>query len=60
MGTGNVILDFAEEYGAKREKEEIARKMLQEGYDALDIVRLTGIDVDKLHVIRESLRNEAV
>jgi len=60
MGTGNVILDVAEEYGAKREKEEIAHKMLHEGYDALDIARLTGIDLNKLHDMRKSLNNEAV
>ena len=64
MGTGNVILDVAEEYGEKRgrtsEKEEIARKMLHEGYDALDIARLTGIDVNKLHDMRKLLSSEAV
>jgi len=64
MGTGNVILDVAEEYGEKRgierNKEEIARKMLHESYDILDVIRLTGIDADKLHAIRESLRSEAV
>ena len=64
MSTGNVILDVAEEYGEKRgierSKEEIARKMLHEDYDILDIIRLTGIDADRLHAMRESLRGEAV
>ena len=60
MGTGNVILDVAEEYGAKRNMEEVARKMLSDNLDILDIIKYTGIDADRLRDIRESLRSEAV
>ena len=60
MSTGNVILDVAEEYGARRNTEEIVRKMLSDNLDILDIIKYTGIDVDRLREIRESLRSEAV
>ena len=64
MGTGNVILDVAERHGeqrgTERTKEEIARKMLLDNLDVLDIIRYTGIDVDKLYELRESMRAEVI
>jgi len=60
MSTGNVILDVAEARGKKYLQEEIALKMLSDGFDGLDIIRYTGIDADRLHELRESVRSEAV
>ena len=60
MSTGNVILDVAEARGKKYLQEEIALKMLSDGFDGLDIVRCTGIDADRLLELRESVRSEAV
>ena len=60
MSTGNVILDVAEEYGAKREKEEIVRKMLLKGIDSLDILDITGLDIERLRELRDLVRSEVV
>jgi len=54
---GNAIFEALEEIGASRKQEEIAIKMLQEGYKLSDIIKLTGVDVDRLDELRESLRN---
>ena len=59
MSTGNVILDVAEERGAKHGAEEIARNMLLANHDVLDILRITGIDADKLHEMRKTMHSEA-
>ena len=60
MSTGNVILDYAENRGAEREKEETARRMLADRVDPLDIIKYTGISAERLSELRNSLRNEAV
>ena len=60
MGTGNVILDFAEEYGAKREKEETVKRMLLKGCKLSDIVDFTGIDIDRLVELKDAVQSEAV
>jgi len=60
VSTGNVILDVAEEYGAKREKEEIVRKMLLKGIDSLDILDITGLDIERLRELRDLVRSEVV
>ena len=60
MGTGNVILDVAEEYGAKREKEEIARKLLSMGMDAIDVVEATGLSNERIRELRDTIRSESV
>jgi len=57
---GNVVFEYLEERGEKRKQEEIAKKMLSDGFDVLDIIRYTGIDATRLNQLRESLRNEAV
>jgi len=63
MGTGNVILDYAEgrgeQRGIERNKEETARKMLSDNVDVLDIIRYTDIGVEKLYEIRKSMYDEA-
>ena len=60
MGTGNVILDVAEEYGAKREKEEIARKLLSMGMDAIDVVEVTGLSNERIRELRDTIRSESI
>ena len=55
MNTGNVILDYAENRGAEREREETARRMLDMGMDLLDIIKATNISADRLREIRENI-----
>jgi len=65
---GNVILEIAESMGekrgivigAERREEEIARNMLSKGFKLSDILETTGIDVDKLSEMRDSLRVKTV
>ncbi len=62
---GNQILEFAEEYGEKRglkigeerKGEEAAQKMVEKGYDILDILEVTGISPERL---RKIIQDEAV
>ena len=56
----NVIIEYFEELGAERREEEIARKMLAKGMDALDIIDITGLSTERIRRIRESIRDEAV
>jgi len=64
MGTGNVILDVAEEYGEKRgierNKEETARKMLSDNFDVLDIIKYTGIDAERLKELRDTINGDPI
>jgi len=68
MGTGNVILDTAEAYGEKRgirigevrQQEEMAKRMLAKGCKLSEIIEFTGIDIDRLGELQESIRSEAV
>ena len=60
MSTGNVILEVAERYGAERNKEETARKMLAKNMDILDIIEITGLSPERIREIRNTLRDEAV
>ena len=57
---GNVILEVAEEFGAKRQQEETVKKMLLKDCKLSDIIEFTGIDVDRLSEIREDLRAKAI
>ena len=61
---GNVIFKVLEEIGEERgrlsEKEDIAKRMIHEGYKTSDILKVTGIDVDRLDELRNGLRAEAV
>ena len=61
---GNVIIKVAEEIGeergAERRQEEIVKKMIHEGCKTSDIIKFTGIDVDRLDELRNDLRAEAV
>ena len=49
---GNAIFEameeIGEERGAERRQEEIAVGMLQEGYKLSEIIKLTGVDLDRL------------
>jgi len=68
MGTGNVILDFAEAYGEKRgiergiehNMESTARKMLSDNFDTLDIIKYTGIDAERLEELRDTMNGELI
>ena len=60
LNLGNIIIETAEKMGAKRQQEETVIKMLSEGMKLSDIIRFTGIDVDRLSEIRDTLRGEAV
>ena len=60
MYSENVILQVAEEYGAERKVEEIARKMLAKGVDTMDIMDFTGLTTEQIREIRESMSKEAV
>jgi len=57
---GNVIFEYLVESGEKRKEEEVAKKMLLDGLDVLEIIRYTGIDAARLSQLRESIRSEAV
>jgi len=61
---GNVIFKVLEEIGEERgrlsEKEDIAQKMLLEGYKSSIIIKITGIDIDRLDELRNALQVEAV
>ena len=52
-----VLEEIGEERGAERRQEEIAIKMLNEGVKLSDIIKFTGVDVDRLDELRESLRS---
>jgi hypothetical protein len=62
---GNVIIEYFEELGEKRgidigkeqKSEEAAQKMVDKGYDLLDIIEITGIGAERL---REIAKNKAV
>jgi ABC-type cobalt transport system substrate-binding protein len=58
---GNVIIEYFEELGVKRgreqQKEEAAQKMVAKGYDLLDVLEITGISVERL---REIAKQEAM
>ena len=61
---GNVIIKVAEEIGEERgrldEKETIAKKMLISGCRLSDIINFTGLDLDRLEDLRNSLHAEVV
>jgi len=57
---GNVIFEYLEERGEKRNQEETARRMLDMGLDPLDIIKATGIAPERLREIRESVRGGEV
>jgi hypothetical protein len=60
MYSDNVILRVAENYGAERKVEEIARKMLAKGMDTLDVMDFTGLTTEQIREMRESMSKEAV
>jgi len=61
---GNVIIEVFEKHGeergikigAEQREEEIARKMLHEGIKLSDVNKFTGIDVDRLSELRDTIR----
>ena len=55
---GNVIFEYLEERGEKRNQEATAHRMLDRGLDPLDIIKATGIDAERLREIRESVRGD--
>ena len=61
---GNVIFKVLEEIGekrgAERRQEEIAIKMLLKGSKLSDIIEFTGVDIDRLEELRNSLCAEAM
>ena len=61
---GNAFVEVLEEIGTERgrliEKEDIAQKMLLEGYKSSIIIKITGIDIDRLDELRNTLHVEAV
>ena len=61
---GNVIFkaleEIGEERGAERRQEEIAVKMLLKGSKLSDIIEFTGVDLDRLEELRNSLHEEVV
>ena len=56
---GNVFIEYFEERGVERNKEETARKMLAKCMDALDIIEVTGISAERLRELRESVHKES-
>ena len=61
---GNVIIEYFEELGekrgAERREEEIAKSMLDKGMDLLDIIEVTGLSVERIRKLRETIQNKAV
>ena len=65
---GNIIIETAEKMGekrgekmgAERREEEIVKNMLSKGMDALDIIEVTGLSVDRIRKIRETVQDRAV
>jgi len=61
---GNVILEVFEEIGRaegrKKEKEEIAHRMLAMGMDVLDVIDVTGIDIERLRELRDRVRENPI
>ena len=57
---GNIILETAEKIGADRQKEIFARKLLEKGFDSLEVVDLVEISVEHVRELRENLRKEAI
>ena len=68
MYEDNVIIKIFEEVGEKRglaigitkQQEETAKKMLLKGFKFSEIIEFTGIDVDHLTELQESIKTEAV
>jgi len=60
MKMGNVIFEYLEERGEKRKQEEMAKKMLSDNCDVLNIIRYTGIEPERLNELRTAIRDEAV
>ena len=57
---GNVIFERLEERSRECEREEIAKKMLSMGMDVLDIIEATGISVEEVRKMRDSVRGEEI
>ena len=61
---GNVIIEYFEERGEtrglRRKQEETALKMIEKGYDSLEIVDITGISIERIRKLREAVSDEAV
>ena len=57
---GNVIFEYLEERGEQRNQEETAKRMIAKGYDSLEIVDLTGIDIERLREIRKGVCDDMV
>ena len=59
---GNIIIETAEKMGEKRgekrKMEETAQNLILMGFDSLDIIKATGISIERLAEIREALRGE--
>ena len=60
---GNVIIEVFEEIGResgrKLEKEAMAKKMLDDNCDILDIIKYTELSPERLREIRDSVKAEA-
>jgi len=57
---GNVIIEVFENYGKELKQEEIARKMLIDNFKPSDIIKYTGIDVDRLSELHDIVRKESI
>ena len=55
---GNVIFEYFEERAEKRNKEEIAKKMISRGYDSLEVVDITGLSIEQVKELRSAIRLE--
>ena len=55
---GNVILEVSEAMGERRKMEEIVRNMLNMNYKLSDIIKITGIEAERLIEIQEELLKE--
>jgi len=57
---GNVVIEVFEELGReegrKKEKEDIARKMLVKDMDVLDVIDVTGLSTERVREIRDAVR----
>ena len=60
LNMGNIILETVKNYGEQRgrlsEKEELAIKMINKGYDSLEIIELTDLSIEHIRKLRESAR----
>jgi|GEM_PF-5254797 len=54
----HILIQLSEEIGEERATERIALNMLSKGMDLLDVLECTGLSIDQVRALRETMPSE--